>query len=310
MCVVVLEFHSVKAQQGDSRGNIAIREPVQVECGTIIEGEFTLNFEFHPYDLEVSAGDVLDLSVIPLGNQLEVGLTVNGPSGLGVAISRGEFYSDGEIHVIRPEANPRINTGQLSANGRHRIGVMNHYLDRPFEGSSRGIGVYTLFIGCTLRDGTVIEPGDTIADDPPPVEDTNESPATTPAVAPAFGFPGLAPVDFSNGVTVPLQAEAPNSGSISPGFEGIFGYSFSGNADETVTLEFTRQSGNLNLGIVVLSADNQVAFQASLLNSNSLTTEFALPVDGDYTIGVFRIELLTVDAPEATSFTVSFINEE
>jgi len=54
----------------------------------------------------------------------------------------------------------------------------------------------------------------------------------------------------------------------------------------------------------VLSADNQVVFQASLVTSTTLNTRFTLPSAGQYTISVFRIDLLPPAAAEATAFQV------
>ncbi|MDX1992250.1 MAG: hypothetical protein SF029_07665, partial [bacterium] len=72
----------------------------------------------------------------------------------------------------------------------------------------------------------------------------------------------------------------------------------------TLDLSFTRISGNLNLGLVVLYGDNTVVFQASLITSQTLSTRFILPETGTYTIGIFRIDLLPPDAPEATAFQI------
>ncbi|MEZ4862199.1 MAG: hypothetical protein R3C14_12860 [Caldilineaceae bacterium] len=56
--------------------------------------------------------------------------------------------------------------------------------------------------------------------------------------------------------------------------------------------------------MVVLSADNEVFFQASLVTSTSLSTTFTLPTAGQYTIGVFRISLVEPDEVEPTVFQV------
>jgi hypothetical protein len=146
-------------------------------------------------------------------------------------------------------------------------------------------GAYTLFLGCTLRDGTVIQPGDT-----PSQESSSSSTSSSEPQAPVFsgvGFPGLAPVDFAR---IPMIANTPMTGAITP------------TGGEILDLTFTRLSGNLNLGLVVLSVDNQVVFQASLVTSQTLSTRFTLPSAGTYTIGVFRIDLLPPAAPEATAF--------
>jgi hypothetical protein len=83
------------------------------------------------------------------------------------------------------------------------------------------------------------------------------------------------------------------------------GLTFDGNVGDTFALDFSKLSGNLNLGLVVLSANNEVVFQASLVTSDSLSTRLALPSAGQYTIGVFRIDLLPPANPEATAFQIT-----
>ena len=82
----------------------------------------------------------------------------------------------------------------------------------------------------------------------------------------------------------------------------ILGFTLDANADDVLDLSYKRKSGNLNLGLVVLSATNQVVFQASLVTSESLATRFTLPEAGQYTIGVFRINLVNPDKPQPTAF--------
>jgi len=58
----------------------------------------------------------------------------------------------------------------------------------------------------------------------------------------------------------------------------------------------------MNLRLVVLSENNEVFFQASLVTSEALSTRFTLPVAGPYPIGVFRISLVEPDEVEPTVF--------
>lgn len=58
----------------------------------------------------------------------------------------------------------------------------------------------------------------------------------------------------------------------------------------------------MNLGLVVLSAENEVFFQASLVTSSALATQFTLPAAGQYTIGVFRMGLVEPEAVAPMSF--------
>lgn len=124
---------------------------------------------------------------------------------------------------------------------------------------------------------------------------------------PAFfgnGFPGLPPVDFSKVAKLPLPMDMPMGGAITPTGGEILGFTLDAKANDTLDLSFTRVSGNLNLGLVVLSADNKVIFQASLVTSKTLSTQFMFPAEGQYTIGVFRVDLLPPAKPEATAFQI------
>ncbi|MCZ7542523.1 MAG: PPC domain-containing protein [Anaerolineae bacterium] len=112
------------------------------------------------------------------------------------------------------------------------------------------------------------------------------------------------PVDFANAFLFPLPENGQTSGIVSPGATGVVAYTLDASAGDRLGLSYTRLSGNLNLGVAVVSADNKIVFQASLVTSETLSTVFTLPTAGEYTIGVFRIELLPPDEPAATEFQI------
>jgi hypothetical protein len=113
-------------------------------------------------------------------------------------------------------------------------------------------------------------------------------------------------VDFGAAIQLPIIAGAPSVGAITGSGSEVFGYTLDGaSAGQTLSLDFTRLSGNLNLGMVVLSANNEVVFQASLVTSQTLSTTIPLPSAGQYTIGVFQISLLPPAAPEPTTFQLN-----
>ncbi len=275
--------------------NAVAQSATRLECGAIIESEFTDNLETDEYVIALSPGDTLTISGRPLGDLLHFSIGLYGPTGIHIVRSRHQTYGAG--YVV---PDPSIISGVISARGDYIIKAGNSELRENgtlVSGSSRwgGVGIYTLFVGCTLRDGTIIEPG-------------QRAPETLvdPAI-PTFsgtGFPGLPPIDFTNGVTIPFMAGIPNAGSLSPGFEGVFGFTLDVNAGETYSFDFTRVTGNLNLGITILSADNQVVFYGGMIASNRLSTDVTFPASGQYTIGVFRVDLLPPAAPENTAFQV------
>jgi hypothetical protein len=84
----------------------------------------------------------------------------------------------------------------------------------------------------------------------------------------------------------------------------ILGFTLDAAAGDTLDLSYTRVSGNMNLGLVVLSESNEVFFQASAVTSEALSTRFTLPTAGKYTIGVFRISLVEPAKVEPTVFQV------
>lgn len=255
-------------------------------CGAFIDNEVARDRELHRYFIHLSRGDHFKVRVVSLASAyesltLDIGLVA--PNDF--VISRLDYDNEKE---------ETIETDALSVSGTYKLYVRSY---------TNTTGSYNVAITCVLADGTVVNPGDTQTISANPSESSQDAVSSEANVQ--FGFPGLASVNFGQGVTIPLNFGTPNTGSISPGFEGIFGFTFTANAGDIMDLGFTRMSGNLNLGFAVLSSDNQVAFQASLVTSNVLSTQFNVPATGDYTIGVYPISLIPPDAPETTTFQIS-----
>ncbi|MFN8491515.1 MAG: PPC domain-containing protein [Caldilineaceae bacterium] len=279
-----------------------------VRCGEIIDGQFGQNAEEHIYLLTMQSRESFEVTVQPVGDFLKTVLGIYGPSGLLLALSN----SDEGNYRGQVSKSPKLTSGILSAKGIYKIRVTNTAVDINNDALvtnvaySGGIGDYALSIGCTKSNGSKIEPGDG------PQSTPTTAPLPTPTVRPgtlisttvAFkgaGFPGLAPVDFSDVAPVPLKVDRP-MGGVLPLDNQILGFTLDAKANDVLDLSYERESGNLNIGIVVLSATNKVVFQASLVTSESLATRFTLPEAGKYTIGVFRINLVNPDKPQPTAF--------
>jgi hypothetical protein len=258
-----------------------------VECGDIVESEFTNENQYHNYVLKMAPRESFKVALEPVGDYLLTRIDLYGPTGRKLA---SDPYYDIEFTKA-----PTVSSSNLSATGLYKISVRNS-----------GIGLYTLYIGCVTTNGP-IEPGDI----PQPIPTPAPLPIATPRsalsdAASAFtgtGFPGLAPVDFADAVTVPLLLGEKMTGVV-PLDNQILGFTLDAAANDTLDLSYTRVSGNMNLGLVVLSESNEVFFQASLVTSESLSTRFTLPVAGQYTIGVFRISLVEPEEVEPTVFQV------
>jgi hypothetical protein len=254
-----------------------------VQCGDIIEGEFTDEAQVDQYSITIQAGASFRVTARPGAGDLKIDIAILDPAELPLINFRVDELSLGAVSTVQTPA--------LLSRGPFTIMVSNAgMLSSGRLSSGRyGMGAYTLQIGCTLENGLVIEPGD-----------TPQGNAFS-----GLGFPGIEPIDFGNVVTLPLDQMGSTTGMIAPGFSSVLGYTFTGNSGDVVQLDFERLSGNLNLGIAVLSARNQIVFQASLVTANNLSTEFVLPMQGAYTIGVFRTDLLPPEEPANTSFEIT-----
>jgi hypothetical protein len=279
----------------------------EVQCGEIVEGVFSDNAQEHNYGLTMESRESFEVSVEPVGDHLQTVIAIYGPSGVRLG------YTNVGAYGSHPSRNPAITSGTLSASGMYKIRISNTVIrdnnqlwySESYNFTVGGIGDYTLFISCTLRNGQKVEAGNI----PQPTPTPAPLPTTTPRSAlpdtsstfTGTGFPGLAPVDFADAVTVPLLLDEKMTGVI-PLDNQILGFTLDAAAGDTLDLSYTRVSGNMNLGLVVLSAENEVFFQASLVTSASLATQFTLPAAGQYTIGVFRISLVEPAAVEPTVF--------
>lgn len=260
---------------------------VAVACGTTVQGEFTKNNEKQSYTVNILPGYQVNVNGRALGDTLRFQLSFYGPTGVGII--EGEYRE-----LIK---NPWFKSGVLSARGSHTIVAYNRVPSRD----DGGVGVYTLQIECIDENGRAVTPAPTAAPAPSAAPGAPAAPTATPAFS-GVGFPGLPPVDFSDVATVPLRSGRPVNGAITRRGGEILGYTLEARANATLDLSFKRESGNLNLGLVVLSSDNKVYFQTSLVTSSAMTTTLTLPTAGEYTVGVFRVDLVEPSRPAATAF--------
>lgn len=262
-----------------------------IECGDIIEAQFMAPYSPHLYSIALNSNDFIKIEVVRAGSYLDSALELHTPADT-VLLDTGVTTTSGQPYGYAGYFNPVINAEGVPLTGIYTIFHANGQQD------GNSVGEYTMYISCIL-DGIEIPAGSNIV-----------APANLPTVVPApdltlFGFPGLAPVDFGLAMTTALQIGTPVSGRIPPGVGAIFGYTFNGNTGDEIEMVFRRTGGNLNLSIVVLSADNQVIFQASLTQGDTLSTRFTLPTTGEYIIGVSEISLIPPASPEPTSFEIT-----
>jgi len=263
-----------------------------VKCGDVIEGEFTKNEESQDYSIDLAPGDTISVTGDQIGDELVYAFGLFSPTGLKVVLS-----NDGD-----KMQSPFAESGILSDRGTYLLRVANVSIgDNGSLGIyTGGTGVYSLAISCMLKGGKFIGPSGAGASTTESGAATGSQPSTLPFSG--NGFPGLPPVDFSNVTKIPLVTS--QSVTFSPTGSDVFGLTVDAQAGDKFSLNYTRLSGNVNLGLAVLSASNEVIFQASLVTSDMLTTTFTFPTAGTYTIGLFRVNLVMVANPQPTKIVI------
>jgi hypothetical protein len=292
-----------------------------VRYGAIVEAEFTAAGQVHLYTISTNPGDRPRARVQPVGDTLQTALGFFGPTGALIAsdppvgsggrFERMEYLTGAEalpgqkmrmLALLRVVANPTIESPPLSSRGAHTLLVTN--------GRDGGVGVYRILIGGVLRDGTEINPGEAAEEGAPPAnarptKGRTEPRPAEPAAFRGIGFPGLPPVDFADAVTIDLPADGAARGAIkSPQDALVRGFTLTPQANATYELTLTRTKGGFPLGLVVLSAANEVLGQASLTAAGQVTMRLTFPAGGPATIGVHRVALGTPSGDGPTEFEI------
>lgn len=247
---------------------------IPIECGDVYPGEL-VDQQPQRYQLQLIPGTVISLRVEPIGSGFNPHLLLK--DKIGNIITTQNANIEGEMEEITDYVVATTNPTLVISGDRSG----SRYTGR--QDSNTSLGAYTIYLDCVG------------VPTPLPIPTQSSS---------GFGPPPLPPQDFAVGVTLPLQAGIANPGTISAGFQGIFGYTFEASAGNTVDLSFVRQSGNLSLGLAVVGADNTTVFQTSLIGTTSLNATFPIPVSQTYTIGVYVINIGAPASPENTGFTI------
>jgi len=260
------------------------------QFGAIIENEVVYDPEIHNYFISLQAGTSLSIFVESTAlnyQNLRVDLALVSPRENLISDWAHDFNLSWYYSHFRIEADlsdqHTIETYSLPDTGIYNISMIAF----TETGST-----YILQVGCTLPDGTAINPGDT-----PPVDLTSpvaQLPSTSvpQPVFSGFGFPGLASIDFSGGIEVPIAAGQPLT---IPVGGDIALYTFQSTSGSAHTLMVDKLTEGLSVGVVVINrATNEILFMGGFPHSDGVATELTIPVDGTYAIGIFRLDTSTL----------------
>jgi hypothetical protein len=248
----------------------AQNEPLPVECGSIVESSWTSVIRENQYAIDLNLKDIVEVEVNPTTTGgIAYTIVVTNSLDLDIAFSRlgGEGTQNVQVEI------PALDTYRIRVVARPGV-----------------IGTYTLSVGCTsFATGQVIVP---IDDDALPIQ---------PPVMNAPSYLNLAPISIDGAIGLPIVPGTAMPGVINQAES--YAYTVEVNSAQ-VQLQVTRQSGNQNLGIVVVSPSGQVVFYGGLIASSDLMTMLNLSEQGTYTILVTAVPVTPPTAPEPTVFQV------
>lgn len=250
-----------------------------IQCGTILEAELTVDNDEHLYLIDLAPGDTVHINTQKIGQSLELKVILLDPTLHRVAISSG-----GTVNL-----EPTV-----SSTGVYTIQIDGLY--------SSDFGAYTLRVGCTLRNGAIISPGDIISSNPI----SNE--VVTVNTFSGYGFPGLAPVEFAAPLETPLITNQVNNLAMASGVTNTaIAYTYEASAGSTGTLSIKRAAGEMPLGVVVINkSNNSIVFMSGLVSTNSVLAEIVFPSNDVYAIGFFSLSLPNNPANGTGLFEFSF----
>lgn len=279
---------------------------IGIKCGDIVEGEIVAGQaqtvtrlsrprEVNDYALNVAAGTRINLTVQPLGMTFNAAFVLVDSGDNDTVIVNSALDGEPEQLIDFPlgSSNQVLRImGARPGSTFTDTEVYYFYYDNTISSYAGNFyGAYQILLGCTLRDGTVIEPGDIAAG----ISDTDNQDSgsivdalTSLTTIPDFGFPGVQPRDFSEGIELPLflgQAQTV------PVASDVALYTYSAPAGEIATLKLVRVSGDISIGIAVINKDTrEILFVGGMPSSNNLTVELTFPTDGTYAFGLFRLD--------------------
>ncbi len=285
-----------------AQGNVNLVPAQDIMCGDLLEGEFLTPLEERTYSLSADAGTTVSISITAIAQQPKMFVLLTDPSNFGLAISDGRMDAAQTVYFPgKMQSQNQLTDLVLPATGKYKIRLVN-FVYRNFNFATNdymvfqgdglgGTGLYSISLTCIDRFGDPI----------PPLENTNTNTETQSNDTQGTVAPNLIP-DFSSTPRIPLTAGLPMGGGLSADANIPSAYTIDGSKDQQLTLEINRLAGNLNVAVVLISPTNEVMNFSSLIGSKSLTISTLLPDNGTYTIGVFRVDLLTPASPENTAF--------
>ena len=276
-----------------------------VTCGSTTPSKFTANKQVQVFALYIPVpGTRVAASIKPTGETLETYVVLKD--------SDGNEKSKSAVASYLTELEPAITSPVLSSDGSYSLEVYN---------GVSGSGNYRITVSCFGENGEEFRTDDSgkivgdnasasASNNPTPVPSASN--ATLNTSEDFFGFRGLpqvtfdgisTPIEFSKLVTATLPANAKLGAYI--------GYAFDfQQSSDTIELRARRTAGNMNIGLALISADNKTYFFSTLIMGDEITARIKVDAPGEYTLGVFRIDLVPPKKQEKTVIVVQLTTKK
>lgn len=263
-----------------------------LSCGEQIDNSMIRPDELHRYYLLLEEDTVMDVFLEALyGDFAEMTFEMG-------------LYSptNQELNRISPDfrgIESQILEQTVTDGGLYRLYVQG------FDSSGED---YRISVDCTLPDGSIAISGSdnrrvlqstVLQADNMPVPDTTEPPPSTPEAPPPPSQ------DIPTVVDVPETAlieGIPNTGRVTVDPQ-IVAYTFEGQTDEAITLNFVRVRGDSHIDVWMTSPDGEARFGSTLEIVDELSAMMTLPDTGTFTVYVALI------GEEEVVFTVEVMRE-
>lgn len=299
---ILIVFLAVTVNAQDAVVNRVPPRPL-ICGGGLNQDEFTTSRDERTYTISATAGTTINISIRAIASQQpRMIVLLTDPSDFGVAISDGRMDAGQTVYFPNNmQSQIQLNNLVLPATGDYTLRIVNfdfsnfsfannEYMVSSIQGVG-GVGAYFLSLDCWDINGDPIVPALELT--PSPTTETN----TVQETSIAGLIPNLVGVQ-----TASLATGETVSNTINVGTDLAFAYLLEGKVGQQLSLNIKRLAGNLNVGLVVLSPSNELLSQFSMVGVNELTISILLPASGQYTIGVFRIDLLPPANPEETAY--------
>lgn len=123
-------------------------DKIQGKCGDTLEREFKNTKETQEIELSMNAGDLFEIMIVPLGDDLKIRAEFYGTDNQPIATEEPTdlMFKDETVRSIT------LSSGEIKSDGTFKIRLFNYNVEPDKT------GIYNTYIKCIKSNGDVINP--------------------------------------------------------------------------------------------------------------------------------------------------------